>query len=97
MEFAKLVISKPGAAPMEVVIGALTSIGRAPGNTIVLDEQHVSSHHTAVRAHEDGSSPLSGLGNSHGTCLNGRRVLLPGRLGQRDLRKICAVSLPVLH
>ena len=97
MDFAKLVITKPGAAPTEVVIGALTSIGRAPGNTIVLDEPHVSRHHTLVRAHEDGSYLLSDLGSSNGTYLNGRRVLLPERLRHRDVVKIGAVTLTFVH
>jgi two-component system response regulator HupR/HoxA len=97
MEFAKLVISKPGAAPMDVVIGPLTSIGRAPGNTIVLDEPHVSRHHTMVRAHEDGTYLLSDLGSSNGTYLNGRRVLLPERLRHRDVVKIGAVTLTFMH
>ncbi len=97
MEFAKLVIAKPGTTPMDVVIGPLTSIGRAPGNTIVLDEPHVSRHHTIVRAHEDGSYLLSDLGSSNGTYLNGRRVLLPERLRHRDVIKIGAVTLTFVH
>ncbi len=97
MEFAKLVINKPGAIATEVVLGALTSIGRAPGNTIVLDEPHVSRHHTVVRVHEDGNYLLSDLGSSNGTYLNGRRVLLPERLRHRDVVKIGAVTLTFQH
>ena len=80
MEFAKLVIAKLGVPPTEVVIGALASIGRAPGNTIVLDEPHVSRHHTVVRVNESGTYLISDLGSSNGTYLNARRVLLPERL-----------------
>jgi transcriptional regulator with GAF, ATPase, and Fis domain len=97
MEFAKLVIAKPGVPPMEVVLGALTSIGRAPGNTIVLDEPHVSRHHTVVRVHEDGTYLISDLGSSNGTYLNARRVLLPERLRHRDVIKIGAVTLTFVH
>jgi two-component system response regulator HupR/HoxA len=97
MEFAKLVIAKPGVPPTEVVIGALTSIGRAPGNTIVLDEPHVSRHHTVVRVSEGGTYLISDLGSSNGTYLNSRRVLLPERLRHRDVIKIGAVTLTFVH
>jgi two-component system, NtrC family, response regulator HupR/HoxA len=97
MEFAKLVIAKPGVPPTEVVIGALTSIGRAPGNTIVLDEPHVSRHHTVVRVNESGTYLISDLGSSNGTYLNARRVLLPERLRHRDVIKIGAVTLTFVH
>jgi two-component system, NtrC family, response regulator HupR/HoxA len=97
MEFAKLVIAKPGVPPTEVVIGALTSIGRAPGNTIVLDEPHVSRHHTVIRVNEGGTYLISDLGSSNGTYLNARRVLLPERLRHRDVIKIGAVTLTFMH
>jgi transcriptional regulator with GAF, ATPase, and Fis domain len=97
MEFAKLVIAKPGLPPTEVVIGPLTSIGRAPGNTIVLDEPHVSRHHTVVRISEGGTYLISDLGSSNGTYLNARRVLLPERLRHRDVIKIGAVTLTFMH
>ena len=82
---------------MEVVLGALTSIGRAPGNTIVIDEPHVSRHHTVIRVHEDGSYLVSDLGSSNGTYLNSRRVLLPERLRHHDVIKIGAVTLTFVH
>src|SRR5262249_12124230 len=97
MEFAKLVIAKPGVPPTEVAIGALTSIGRAPGNTIVLDEPHVSRHHTVIRVNEGGTYLISDLGSSNGTYLNARRVLLPERLRHRDVIKIGAVTLTFMH
>src|SRR5262245_20778353 len=97
MEFAKLVIAKPGIPSTEVIIGALTSIGRAPGNTIVLDEPHVSRHHTVVRVHEDRPYLITELGSATGRDRTARGVPRPERLRHRDVIKIGAVTLPFPH
>jgi two-component system response regulator HupR/HoxA len=97
MEIARLKRGQSDGPPGEVIIGALTTIGRAPGNSLVLDDPRVSRHHVVVRLHEDGSYVVSDLGSSNGTYLNGRRVLLPERLRHNDELTIGGTTLRFLH
>jgi transcriptional regulator with PAS, ATPase and Fis domain len=97
MEIARLKRGHSEGPPGEVIIGALTTIGRSPGNTLVLDDARVSRHHAVVRLHEDGSFVVSDLGSSNGTYLNGRRVLLPERMRHNDELTIGGTALRFLH
>jgi putative peptide zinc metalloprotease protein len=72
-----------------------TTIGRAAGNDLVLDDPSVSRAHAALRRTEDGFL-LADLGSANGVTVNGRRVdvgepvLLPDpatiRIGDVQLR-----------
>jgi ABC-type multidrug transport system ATPase subunit/pSer/pThr/pTyr-binding forkhead associated (FHA) protein len=53
--------------------GALTTIGRAPDNTIVLDDLLVSRHHAELRRTDSGLRVVD-LGSGNGTFHNGQRV-----------------------
>jgi transcriptional regulator with PAS, ATPase and Fis domain len=97
MEFARLRGAQTGGPAEEIIIGTLTTIGRAPGNTIVVDDPRVSRHHVVIRVHEDGSYVVSDLGSSNGTCLNGRRVLLPERLRHNDVLTVGSTALTFIH
>jgi transcriptional regulator with PAS, ATPase and Fis domain len=97
MEIARLKRGDSDGPPGEVIIGALTTIGRAPGNTLVIDDPRVSRHHVVVRLHEDGNYVVSDLGSSNGTYLNGRRVLLPERLRHNDELKVGGTTLRFLY
>ena len=61
--------------------GAAT-IGRAADNTVVVADQHVSSHHAVIEPQADGGHRLRDLGSRFGTLLNGQLVesaqLAPG-------------------
>src|SRR5262245_20552843 len=85
MEIARLQRGGVGGPSTDaLILGALTTLGRAPGNTIVLDDPRVSRHHLVIRVREDGGYVLSDLGSANGTLVNGRRVLLPERLRHGD-------------
>jgi len=89
MEVARLQRAGSGGPASEsTILGALTTIGRATGNTIVLDDARVSRHHLVIRVREDGGYVLSDLGSSNGSFVNGRRVLLPERLRHGDEIKV---------
>ena len=60
------------------VNGQPLRIGRAPGNSIVLQDQFVSARHAEVIEHQ-GTRAVRDLGSSNGTLLNGR-PLAPGTL-----------------
>jgi adenylate cyclase len=65
------------------IIGAC-SIGRAPSNAVVLNDERVSRRHAIIQAQEQGESWLADLGSSNGTYLNGRRLSEPARLADGD-------------
>jgi putative peptide zinc metalloprotease protein len=78
---------RPGEAPLELVLvdGArvpvldTVTIGRAPGNTIQLDEPTVSRHHARIVC--DGPVPqIEDAGSRYGTLVDGRRLDGPERL-----------------
>lgn len=73
---ARLVLGSPsrtGYEPGAVFqVAAEASIGRDPGNSIVLPDASVSSHHAQVRLARGWR--LVDLGSTNGTLLNGRPV-----------------------
>ena len=98
MEVARLQRLGVGSpAADSIILGALTTLGRAAGNTIVIDDPRISRHHLVVRVHEDGSYVLSDLGSSNGSFVNGRRVLLPERLRHGDEIKVGATTFRFNH
>jgi two-component system response regulator HupR/HoxA len=98
MEVARLQRQRVGTPAGEsIILGALTTLGRATGNTIVLDDPRISRHHLVIRVHEDGSYVLSDLGSSNGSFVNGRRVLLPERLRHHDEIKVGGTTFRFLH
>jgi hypothetical protein len=54
-------------------LAATTTIGRLPGNDVVIDDPYVSASH-AVLQNERGQWWLRDLGSSNGTLLNGESV-----------------------
>jgi len=58
----------------EVKLESATSIGRAKGNDVVLDDRAVSSQHCRVRRGDGGIYELVDLRSTNGTYLNERRV-----------------------
>src|SRR5687767_4817637 len=50
------------------------SIGRAPGNHVVLASDEVSRRHAVINREGPGEFQVLDLGSSNGTFLNGRRV-----------------------
>lgn len=77
---------RPGAtAPLELVMpdatrvpltGELT-IGRSPGNSIVLPDQSVSRTHARVMLDRNGAPWIEDAGSSHGTFIDGAQLTEP--------------------
>jgi adenylate cyclase len=57
-----------------VPIESACSIGRAPSNQVVLDDEHVSRHHAVVRTAAADGCWIVDLGSANGTYVNQRRV-----------------------
>ncbi len=58
----------------EVSLESAVSIGRAPGNDIVLSDPAVSGQHCRVRVAAEGGFEVLDLGSTNGTWVNERRV-----------------------
>ena len=65
-----------------VVVDQIT-IGRAPGNDILIDNLGVSRQHAVVKAAE-GRYFLEDLGSANGTAVNGERIASPRELQDGD-------------
>jgi pSer/pThr/pTyr-binding forkhead associated (FHA) protein len=74
---AALLVLDPGQASLAVgeamPLRAVTQIGRAAGNTLVVDDPHLSARHAELRF-ERGQWWLRDLGSRNGTTLNGESV-----------------------
>lgn len=75
-------VEKPGGE--RVVIQGSCSMGRAPGNDIVLTGDKVSRRHAQIQRQHGNEFWLVDLGSSNGTFLNGRRVTQPVLLTDTD-------------
>lgn len=72
----------------------LTTLGRAPTNTIVLDDTFCSQEHAWIMR-RDGQWWLEDRGSSNGTRLNGERITEPVVLSSGDMIGIGRLELRV--
>ena len=70
---ALLIQTKSGKSVACDLEGAVTSIGRHPENSIVIENGSVSSHHAEI-VHRDGVFQLRDLNSSNGTTVNGSQT-----------------------
>jgi pSer/pThr/pTyr-binding forkhead associated (FHA) protein len=73
----------------------VTTIGRAPDNTIVLPDPTVSRHHARVDR-QGNAFILSDLGSTSGTWLNGARLTAPQWLREGDILTLGRTTLVAL-
>lgn len=72
----------------------VTSLGRAPTNTIVLDDAFISSDHAAITL-RNGRWWLEDRGSSNGTQLNGYRIAEAVILSTGDIVTVGQVQLRI--
>jgi pSer/pThr/pTyr-binding forkhead associated (FHA) protein len=74
---ASLVVVDPGTSATKVgdliALQSVTRLGRADGNTVILDDEFVSAHH-ALLLHRDGAWWVRDDGSTNGTLVNGERI-----------------------
>ncbi len=75
-----------GVRRMELTGGRVT-VGKGPGNDIVLDDARVSRLHASLEKFAEGWC-VSDLGSSNGTFVNGERIWGAHRLRHRDEMRI---------
>jgi len=69
----ELEITDPDGNRRQMVLGNATTIGRQPGNDLVLDDARVSRQHATIECQDD-LCWITDLGSSNGTVLAGERL-----------------------
>lgn len=87
-----VVVAPPALAGAAHRLARESTIGRAPGCTIVIDDQFISSVHTRV-FQRDGAWFVEDLGSTNGTYLNRQKVTEPTAIHKRDRVRIGNVEL----
>jgi len=79
-----VVVEPPARQGAEFALGPELTVGRAPGCSMVFDEQFVSQVHARMFV-RDGGVFVEDLGSTNGTWVNGSRVVgqMPARPGDR--------------
>lgn len=88
-----VVIDGPLAGSSVPLGAAPITLGRAASNTVVLDDEFVSSHHARVYPDpSSGSWVIEDLGSTNGTVVNQRRISAPTVLSARIPVRIGATT-----
>lgn len=88
-----VVIDGPLAGSSVPLTGNTITLGRAASNTVVLDDEFVSSHHARVYVDPaTGKWAIEDLGSTNGTVVNQQRLRAPMILGSRVPVRIGATT-----
>ena len=82
---ARIVVTEAGRPERNAEIGEVLTVGRSPGNGLVLDDQQASRRHAEIRRLGGGRYVLHDAGSANGTWVNGRRLAAPGELRSGDV------------
>jgi hypothetical protein len=95
-KYGKLVVVEPGKsrlAPGTVfTLQAVTSLGRKPSNTIVLDDDFVSGEHALV-SWRDNRAWLEDVASTNGTFMNDTEITRPVPIAEGDILGVGDVRL----
>ena len=94
--YGKLVVVEPGRSRLTpgtvFTLQAVTSLGRKPSNTILLDDDFVSGEHSLV-SWRDGRAWLEDVASTNGTFLNESEITRPVAISEGDIIGIGGVRL----
>ncbi|WP_300766545.1 FHA domain-containing protein [uncultured Bifidobacterium sp.] len=89
-----VLIDGPAAGASVPLTGQAITLGRSSSNTVVLDDEFVSSHHARVyKDPSTGNWAIEDLGSTNGTIVNQRRISSPTILPSRVPVRIGATTL----
>lgn len=95
-KYGRLVVVEPGKSRLTpgtvFTLQAVTSLGRKDSNSIVLDDDFVSSEHSLI-SWRDGRAWLEDAASTNGTFLNNAEVTRPVAVSEGDIVGIGAVRL----
>jgi hypothetical protein len=81
-----------GDNAQRIALRPVTSIGRSPGNTVVIDKSYVSAEHALLTRHNN-QWWLEDLGSRNGTALNDVLITKPVAITTGDLITIGDMQL----
>ena len=88
-----VIIDGPLAGSSVPLAGNTITLGRSASNTVVLDDEFVSSHHARVYTDPaTGRWAIEDLGSTNGTVVNHQRLVAPMILGARVPVRIGATT-----
>lgn len=88
-----VVIDGPAAGTSVPLTGRPITVGRSSTNTVVLDDEFVSSHHARIyRDPVSGGWAIEDLGSTNGTIVDQRRISTPTILSPRVPVRIGATT-----
>ncbi len=88
-----VIIDGPLAGSSVPLTGNTITLGRSASNTVVLDDEFVSSHHARVYTDPvTGKWAVEDLGSTNGTVVNQQRLNAPMILGSRVPVRIGATT-----
>src|ERR1044072_784566 len=96
MTNAKLIIFLPDQPEREVELYGEASVGRAPDNSICIDDQAVSQYHAIIERRGD-EFWLSDFGRTNGTTINSEPVTQERRLHNGDLISVGGTASIAFH
>lgn len=89
-----VLIDGPAAGASVPLTDQTITVGRSSSNTVVLDDEYVSSHHARVyKDQATGNWAIEDLGSTNGTIVNQRRIGSPTILPARVPVRIGATTL----
>lgn len=89
----RLIIQRgPGTGREFPVAKPVVTLGRAPSNDVVVDDDEVSRQHAVLRR-QDGGYVIADMGSSNGTFVNGKRITAPQPLRVGDTIRIGRADL----
>ena len=84
---AKVILLDPTSGGDEAgqarAVAAVTTVGRAADNALVLDDDFISGHHAVIRRH-DGAWWVADAGSTNGTWANDQKVDRPVAIKSGD-------------
>lgn len=94
--YGKLVIVEPGKSRLSpgtvFTLQPVTSLGRKPSNTIVLDDDFVSGEHSLI-SWRDNRAWLEDVASTNGTFLNDSEITRPVPIAEGDIVGVGDVRL----
>ena len=83
MAFAVVIHEKGGQPRRQEFYKSEVTIGRVPGNDIVLPKQNVSKRHSRI-VFKNGKFVITDLKSTNGTYLSGRKISAPAVIKETD-------------
>ena len=92
---AHVLVRDPANGPLLTPLtpGEVLSLGRAPGNTIVLHDERASRNHAEIRSNSDGKWSSHDLKSRNGTTVGDQEITSEHTLIDGDMIQIGSITI----